>query len=298
MSRSKLCVIVLILLVGALTACENQGGAPDVQRPDRPAITPPSLPSSGDRTIVPSTGERTPGALPINLTPNGERTPPASVPTLQPQGTPPISLPTAARTISPPPATVTNVTRIPQYDAAQMITSFATQYLGTSVTVVRAGGATGNVNVPSVQQAQVNAGVSVAGQSSVGVITLKDAPGVAQVAVGSGTISGDLSADISGASLGAYSVTSKSTSPTSASAALQLIRSTYPSLANINLAQKSATQTAYVFAATITHQGVDWQTKKAVVVNESIVAGTTRTGPSTFVWVIVGNGTYATSVKP
>jgi hypothetical protein len=179
----------------------------------------------------------------------------------------------------------------------QMITTFATQYLGTSVNVTRAGGATGNVNVPSTQQAQVEASVKVAGQAAFGVITLKDSPGVAQVAVGSGAISGDLNADISGASLGAYSVTSR-TAPTNATAALQLIRDYYPALKNVALAQKSATQTAYTFAATITHQGVDWQTKKVVVVNESIVAGTTRTGPTTLVWVVIGNGTYATSVKP
>jgi hypothetical protein len=200
--------------------------------------------------------------------------------------------------VTVPPVTVTNVTRIAQYDAAQMISTFATQYLGTNVTVTRAGGARGDVNLPSRIDADVNAAVSLSGQTVLGLITLGGATGGAQVAVGSGSISGDLSADISGASLGAFSVIAKTAPPQDATASLALVRQYYPALAKINLQQQSTAQGTFVFYAATTHSGVDWKTKQATAVAEAIVAGTTRQGASAMVWVVIGNGTFATSVKP
>ena len=101
------------------------------------------------------------------------------------------------------PAKVEQLTSIPDYDAAQMLTTFAQSYLGLQPTVVRASGTSGDVTLPPQIAQQVNGTVALAGQVSAGLITAGTAKGAAQVAVGSGTISGDLQADISNGAVGA-----------------------------------------------------------------------------------------------
>ena len=49
--------------------------------------------------------------------------------------------------------------------------------------------------------------------------------------------------------------------------------------------------------AETTHQGVDWQTRKATLVAEAVMAGATRQGRSTFVWAVFGNGTFGASMS-
>ena len=287
--RRLFMLVGMILMVFAVVGCG--GGKPEVSKPDiqkpeatiqRPEVTPGGAlaritPSGGQPRITPGSGQPaiTPGAL-AKITPPG------------------VTLPAITR----PPVTVANVTPVSQYDAAQMIIVFAVQYLGTSVSVTRSGGAGGSVTVPSTQQAEVSAVVKLAGQTAVGVIASGSQPGGAEVAVGSGSITGDLNADISGASLGAFSLLSKSAPPADANAALALIRSTYPALANVSLQPQTSAQGGYVFYATTTHKGTDWKTKQVTMVSEAVVAGTTKQGNAAIVWAVVGNGTYATSVKP
>ncbi len=269
--------IAIMFLVGC-------GGKPEIEKPEvtiqRPEGAPPPITS---------------GAAPPRITPGTNQqvtiAPQLTLPRIQtPGGT------LAAATL--PPVTVSNVSPVTKYDSSQMISTFATQYLGTSVDVSRAAGGKGNVSLPSTQQGQIDAAVTLAGQIAAGTITASSSQGAAEVAVGSGSISGDLNADMSGASLGAYSMVVRSAPPTTADAALALVRQQYPALAKITLQQQTSAQGAFVFYATTSHPGVDWKSKQVTTVAEGIMAGMTREGPATAIWVVIGNGTFATSVKP
>ena len=196
----------------------------------------------------------------------------------------------------PAPATLEQLTPIPDYDAAQMLTTFAQRYLGIQPTVVRASGASGDITLPPQVAQQVNGTVALAGQVSAGVISAGNSRGAAQVAVGSGTISGDLQADIANGSVGAYSLLMPGmTTPADANAALALVTSTYPGLAGLDLQLQSSSQ-GYVFRAVTTIPGVDLQTKQATVVTQVVVAGVSGQGRAAMVWAVVGNGTFAVAL--
>lgn len=182
------------------------------------------------------------------------------------------------------------------YDAAQMLTTFAQSYLGMTPTVVRAQGTSGDLILPPQISEKVNGTVSLAGQVSAGMITVGNQRGAAQVAVGGGTISGDLEADISNGALGAYSLLMPGgATPTDAGAALTLITSTYPGLVGIDLQPETGGQ-GYVFRAVTTVPGIDLQTKAATVVTQVVVAGVSGQGGAALVWVVVGNGTFAVAL--
>lgn len=177
-----------------------------------------------------------------------------------------------------------------------MLTTFAQSYLGLQPTVVRANGTSGDVTLPPQIAQQVNGTVALAGQVSAGLITAGTAKGAAQVAVGSGTISGDLQADISNGAVGAYSLVLPGVAtPADATAALALLTSTYPGLASLDLQPQSGGQ-GYVFRAVTTIPGVDLQTKQAIVVTQVVVAGVSGQGRAVMVWAVVGNGTLAVAL--
>lgn len=184
----------------------------------------------------------------------------------------------------------------PDYDAAQMLTTFAENYLGLTPTVVRAQGTSGDLILPPQISQKINGSVNLAGQVSAGMITIGNQRGAAQVAVGGGTISGDLEADISNAALGAYSLLLPGVAtPSDASAALALLTSTYPGLAGLDL-QPEASAQGYLFRAVTTTPGLDLQTQQATVVAQVVVAGVSGQGRTAVVWVVVGNGTFAVAL--
>lgn len=189
------------------------------------------------------------------------------------------------------------VTPIPAYDAAVMITTFAAAELGTTPTILKAVGGTGSVTLPPAIQATLTNTVALAGQAAVGAITINGAPGAAQVAVGSGTISGNLEADITAASLGAYSLLLPATAmPTDANAALALIRQQYPGLSTVGLTPIASEQ-GYRFRAETTTQHLDPKTMTVTVVTTVVIAGVNGQGKATAVWTVVGNGEFATALK-
>jgi hypothetical protein len=185
---------------------------------------------------------------------------------------------------------------IPDYDAAQMLTTFAQSYLGITPTVVRAQGTSGDLILPPQISQKINGSVNLAGQVSAGMITVGDQRGAAQVAVGGGSISGDLQADISNGALGAYSLLLPGVAtPSDAGAALALLTSTYPGLAAYDLQPETGGQ-GYVFRAVTTTPGLDLQTQQATVVAQVVVAGVSGQGRAAVVWVVVGNGTFAVAL--
>lgn len=187
---------------------------------------------------------------------------------------------------------------LPAYDAQQMLITFAQTYLGIDPTVMRAQGASGDLVLPPTVSQQMNGTVALAGQTSGGLINVAGNRGAAQVAVGGGSISGDLEADISNAALGAYSLLLPGVArPTDENAARSLIIGAYPALVNADLQLQSSTTTqGYLFRVVTTTQGIDWQTKQVTVVAQVIVAGVSGQGRASVVWVVVGNGTFAAMV--
>lgn len=211
--------------------------------------------------------------------------------------------PTAAQSVSVaqpqrPPAPSNRVlpTPIPSYDAAAMITTFAEEYLGVEPSVTRAVGVSGDILLPPVVQAEVEATVALAGQVSVGAIRIAEDGGAAEVAVGTGTISGDLEADINAASLGSYGVVLPQQSlPTDEVAARTLLLTTYPGLAGTDLEQVS-TEQGYAFKAVTTVQHFDPETKTLTTTAQVVIAGVNGKEQATAVWAVVGNGDFATAL--
>ena len=139
--------------------------------------------------------------------------------------------------------------------------------------------------------------MALAGQVAVGSITVGQSRGLAEVAVGSGSVSGDLNADIADSAVGAYSLLVREAPPQDGDAALARLRATFPTLAEVNLQQQSVQRGGYVFYATRSNPKVKLGKGVEVTVEvQAILAGTSAEGRSTVVWAVVGNGALASMV--
>ncbi len=217
-----------------------------------------------------------------------------SVSVAQPQ--PPAQRPTNRPNRPTAPSNRELPTPIPSYDAAAMITTFAEEYLGVEPSVIRAVGVSGDLLLPPVVQAEVEATVALAGQVSVGAIRIAEHGGGAEVAVGTGTISGDLEADINAASLGTYGlVLPQQSLPTDEAAARALLLTTYPGLANAEL-ERVSTEQGYVFKAVTTVQHFDSETMTLMKTAQVVIAGVNGKEQATAVWTVIGNGDFATAL--
>jgi hypothetical protein len=267
-----------------------------VRRTPSPRPTLPAPAATATRPVSRLTALPSAPALPTRTPPQPGQMP--TRPGVLVTGTPfiPAGLPVGLPSLTPA-VTVSAVTRGAEYAAADAIRAFAQQHLGLIVVVGQATGATGAVTVPATVQDEIDAAAALAGQVSVGVITAGNARGAAEVAVGSGSISGDLEADISAASLGAYSLVVATPDPRSNSAALDLIRSTYPGLIDIELTQTTGSGAGYVFAATTMTEGVDPKTRTVTAVLQQVMAGVIGQGRATVVWAVVANGDLAAALS-
>src|SRR5512145_1486554 len=186
--RSSVVVFGMLCLIVSCSGTNAESGMqPPERRSDvqRPELTVPKPPISGAEQLAGAA--LTPRAGQLKITPGA----------IQPIRTPPAEL---AIPRTPHSTTAQDVASISEYDAAQIIAAFASEYLGIDVDATAAGGASGNVSLPAQAQAEVAATVALAGQVAVGMITSADMHGAAEVAVGDGTVSGDLSVDLSSAS--------------------------------------------------------------------------------------------------
>jgi hypothetical protein len=180
--------------------------------------------------------------------------------------------------------------------AGEIVKLYATEMLGVEVEVLRAGGFTTDVVrdlvLPREGAEPVEAGVDMAIETYAAL--LKN--GVASVNYGSGSVTGDVSADILWASLGAFSLRTES-APTNADEALELVKQTYPKLANLEY-QPIDTAQGYAFRALTTRVTRDPDTMQPAVVPWAVLAGT-MSGPKgrTFVFAVVGTGEFAATVK-
>jgi len=194
-------------------------------------------------------------------------------------------------TRTPPPVTVQVGTKVAEYDAAMAIQSYAQQTLGTQVEVKRAGGRTGSITLPQVAQEDVNAAASLAGVTYAAAL----ADGFASVSLGDGTISGDLTADIETASLGAFVLSRTGQMPADETAALALLQQTYPGVTGLGYTAKRAEGGGWTFQAASTEQQVDLGGGKVAVVGQAVIGGVSRglRQGRLLVWVVVGRGTLS-----
>ncbi len=182
--------------------------------------------------------------------------------------------------------------------ASQAITSYASSVLGITVTVKKAGGLTGDVNkilsqTPKGTSAQ-NAVVKLAVTTYGAVLS----NGGASLSYGSGTVSGDVTVDVQGSSLGVYSLLVSNTGTLNADTALELAKKTYPNLAGFTYTPQTVSK-GYAWYAKGNVSGYNPTTKKFESMAEAIILYVLpgATGKAT-VTATVGRGTFATAVKP
>lgn len=235
---------------------------------------------------------------PINPTPPTP-VPAAATATKAPQAAPTQPLqPANTATLKPnitPQVTLKNISPVPTHEAAKVITAFAEKYLGLNITVTKSTGVAGEILLPPIVKDTVSASVKMAGQVAAGTYkTAKDQVGFTQVSVGKGTVTGDLNGDISGASLGAYSLIIPAQTFNSSMQALAVLRQSFPGLNAANLSEMSTQGGGYAFESTFNRQGVEWKSKQVTMVACRIVAGINKLGTDTFAWVVIANGEFVT----
>lgn len=180
-------------------------------------------------------------------------------------------------------------------DAETAIDTYANQVLGSPVSIVWAGGMTGEVAralslPPAGTETQVR--VEQVAYQTYGALLSN---GAASVSYGSGAITGDIHLDIQAASLGIFSLHAAS-EPASDAVAMALIASTFPGIADraytaVNVPRGHA----WTFEGQTS--GIDVQTRQATQVAERIVVGVESTLRQTVVYAIVGRGELAKQVQ-
>ncbi|MCL5998546.1 MAG: hypothetical protein M1546_21195 [Chloroflexi bacterium] len=194
-----------------------------------------------------------------------------------------------------------NVTRTPvattragnSTEALQVIQTYASNELGINVKVLSAGSTTNpNLTLSSQGKSSVEAAAQLAVQTYGGVLS----NGGASVSYGSGTVSGDIAAELESCSLGAYSLLLTTQPPADATAALALVKTTYPALSAFAFQVLSSTATSYSFYATSSDSVLNPKTHKVETVAVVAMAGTIKSGRKLSVYVVLGRGQLATAV--
>jgi hypothetical protein len=198
---------------------------------------------------------------------------------------------TAAAQITPPQVT-------DEAEASAAITAYAQQVLGLSVTIVKAGGLTGEIqhliNLPAAGNAAQAETAKVAAKSYGAVLS----NGAASVSYGSGSVSGDLTVDINAASLGAISVDGGA-SPRSQAEALALALKVFPALAGQNFIPYPTTQ-GYSWVAAGQVPGYDAASKQPKLVAQAAMLSVVPAivVQHALVSAVVGKGDFAANLKP
>ncbi len=309
--------ISLALLLATLLACGGASRGATDNSPRRepgavavqPAVT--QGPATGRSTPLPPPATFTPVPAPDTATPAPPVEPaePPAPPAQPAATTPPQPTPTpkpAAFSVNTPVPTSPPVAEnLPtDYDAGQAVRQYAGAALGIEVEVLAAGGREGQVTLPPSAQAEVDAAVRLAGVTYAALLR----EGAASVSLGAGSISGDLSADIQDASLGAFSLLRDGRLPANPDEALNLVRSTFPGVSHLTFTRQEASAGAgplagggaqgYVFSAHTEQSEVDVKSGQAKVVAVGALAGVTPAGVNRVnVFVVLGKGALAGSIQ-
>jgi hypothetical protein len=182
--------------------------------------------------------------------------------------------------------------------ASQAITSYASSVLGINVTVKKAGGLTGDVSKLISQTANGSSAQTAAAKLAVTTYGAVLSNGGASLSYGDGTVTGDVTVDVQGASLGVYSLLVSNTGTLNADSALELAKKTYPNLAGFKYTPLTVTK-GYAWYVRTTVTGYNTKTKKFEQMAESVILYVLPgTNGKATVSATVGRGTYATAVKP
>ena len=197
----------------------------------------------------------------------------------------------AKQTITPPAATGAQA-------ATDAIKSYASSVLGITVTVTKAGGLTSAITRTLSQSPKGSAAQLSAVNLAVTSYGATLSNGAASLSYGSGTVTGDVTVDVQGSSLGVYSLLTTYSGTLDANAALDLAKKTFPNLAGFTYTPQTVTK-VFAWYAKGNVTGYNTQTKKFETMAEAVILYVlpSTTGKAT-VSATVGRGTFATAVKP
>lgn len=198
----------------------------------------------------------------------------------------------AALTTITPPAVVG------QADASAVILQYAQEVLGLSITIVRAGGLTTDIDRQINLSQEGDTAQSSTAQVAVQTYAALLQGGAGSVSYGSGTVIGDVTVDINSASLGAFSFESGSPIPTSEVEALTVVLQTFPGLSNRVFTATSASQ-GFAWVAEGQVPGFDIQTLQATLIAEKVQIGIVPNGARrSSIYAVVGKGSFAANIAP
>jgi hypothetical protein len=187
-------------------------------------------------------------------------------------------------------------TSVSSQDAAVAIQSYATQVLGINVIVKTAGGLSGSVSQSLSQTSASSEAQLTAVDLAINTYGAVLSNGAASLSYGTGTLSGDVTIDVQGSSLGVYSLVVKG-STANADAAFALAKQTFPGVAGYSY-QPYTVGTGYAWYATGYANAIDPATKKAITTAEAVILYVVpgKKG-SLSVTATIGRGDFATAIK-
>jgi hypothetical protein len=189
-------------------------------------------------------------------------------------------------------------TRVPQVDAVAAIQTYAQEVLGLNIPNLRAGGTSGEINLPITTQDGVDVALDMAGTTYFGFWN----QGIASLSIGDSTVSGDWEADVEDGSVGAFLVRQNQPMPADAITALNQLISTYPGLENYDLVEtpiEDLDVQGFSFSAQIVDD-IQIQSWEVTLTGTNIHAGVApgvQQGRSV-IWVVVASGALASPFTP
>lgn len=174
-------------------------------------------------------------------------------------------------------------------EAKEAIQTYAQDVLGVEISKLFAGGTTGEISLPVNMQDGVEVALDLAGTTYFGIWS----GGIASLSFGDSDVSGDLVADVRDGALGVFSLTIGTAPPTDSSAALDLIRETYPGLSGYQWVEIPS-EKGYAFTAGEANN-VSVQSWSVELTGTTINAGVAPglLDSQSFVWVVVASGVLA-----
>jgi hypothetical protein len=186
-----------------------------------------------------------------------------------------------------------NSTPIAKADAVSAIQTYARDILGIDMPNLKAGGRSGEINLPVSTREGVEVAIDLAGTTYFGIWK----QGVASLSVGDSAVSGNLFADVQDGSLGAFLIRVDQTLPPDAGTALGLILTTCPGLNGYDffeIKNDEIDDPGFEFKAGQADD-VQIQSWEVTLTGTTITAGVTpavQDGKS-IVWVVVASGALA-----
>jgi hypothetical protein len=179
---------------------------------------------------------------------------------------------------------------VTQIEAKEAIQTYAREVVGLDIPDLRAGGKSGELNLPMSTQDGIEVAFDLAGTTYFGVW----GQGVASLSFGDTTVSGDLFADVQDGSLGAFAVRADEPLPPDAPTALGLILTAYPGLMGYEFFETPIEEVGFEFSAGKADD-IDIHGWDVTLTGTTISAGV-RPGvrdSKSVIWVVVASGALA-----